>query len=85
MKDGIDKAKAYLSARKLRRVTKDEWIGDVCAGIAYWLGIPVWLTRLVWVCAALFYGVGAGVYILLWIFMPEWDETPTDYKEITGD
>lgn len=84
MKEKIDKVKACLVARKLRKVTKNEWIGGVCAGVAYWFGIPVWLIRLVWVCVALFYGVGVGLYILLWIFMPTWDKTPTDYKEVTG-
>lgn len=85
MKETIDKAKARLTARKLRKVTDDEWIGGVCAGVAYWLGFPVWLVRLIWACAALFYGVGVGIYILLWIFMPEWEETPADYQKITGE
>jgi phage shock protein PspC (stress-responsive transcriptional regulator) len=74
-----------MDDRKLRRVTEDEWIGGVCGGVAYWLGVPVWLTRLVWTCAALFYGIGIGLYILLWIFLPKWEDTPADYEQITGD
>jgi len=71
--------------RKLRRIFDESWIGGVCAGIAYWLGISVWLVRLVWVCLVIFYGVGIFPYILLWIFMPKWDKTPSDFKKITGD
>lgn len=71
--------------RKLRAVSEHEWIGGVCAGMAYWLGVPVWLTRLVWACTILFVGVGLLSYILLWIFMPEWEKTPSDYEEVTGD
>ena len=80
-----DKAKARLLARKLRKVTECEWIGGVCAGVSYWLGFHVWLTRLAWTIAVLSYGIGIGLYVLLWVFMPAWDETPTDYKEVTGD
>ena len=80
-----DRAKKYLSPRKLRSVPNSKWVGGVCGGIAYWLGCPAWLVRLVWVYAAIFYGVGGVVYILLWILMPKWDEIPADYQEVTGD
>jgi phage shock protein PspC (stress-responsive transcriptional regulator) len=71
--------------RKLKRVPGRGWAGGVCAGIAYWLGIPVWLVRLIWVWAIIFYGTGLILYILLWIFMPEWEKTPDDFDQITGD
>lgn len=85
MKEVLDRAKACFTARKLRKVCDDAFIGGVCAGVAYWLGIPVWLTRLLWACASFYYGFGVGLYILLWIFMPEWEEAPEDYNEVTGD
>jgi len=85
MKAVVGRVKTRLTARKLRKVTGDQWIAGVCASVAYWLGTPVWLTRLVWTCIVLFYGVGVGLYILLWIFVPEWEETPVDYKRATGD
>lgn len=85
MINAVNKTKTFLTTRKLRKVAQHEWIGGVCAGVAYWLGVPVWLTRLAWFCSVFFYGVGVVVYILLLIFMPTWDKTPKDYKEVTGD
>jgi hypothetical protein len=39
--------KNAIFTRKLRKVADDNaWIGGVCAGIAYWLGIPAWILRL---------------------------------------
>lgn len=72
--------------RKLRRVkgNKNHWLGGVCAGIAYWLGIPTWIVRLACTVVTLFYGIGALIYVLLWIFMPKWENEPENYKEITS-
>jgi len=69
---------------KLRRVTGRKWIAGVCAGIAYWAGIPTWLVRLAWAVLGLSYGAGILPYLLLWIFMPEWEATPADYEERSG-
>jgi len=73
-------------ARKFRQITeeKHQWVGGVCAGMAYWLGAPVWLVRLVWFLMALI-SIGTLPYIILWIFLPQWKETPEDFEEITGD
>lgn len=69
--------------RRLRRVKNANGaIGGVCAGIAYWLGAPTWLVRLIFILAALT-GGGLLVYVLWWILMPAWDETPSDYEQIT--
>ena len=69
---------------KLKRVKDgNNWLGGVCAGIAYWLGAPTWFIRLAWACVIIFTGFGIIPYILFWIFMPKWDGTPDDYKEVT--
>jgi len=70
--------------RKLRRVKGKHWIGGVCAGFGYWLGIPTWLVRIVWAVLLLAYGMGGVLYILLWIFMPAWEQAPQDYEERAG-
>lgn len=70
--------------RKLRKVVGRKAIAGVCAGVAYWLGLPTWVVRLVWSAAAIFYGFGALLYLLLWIFMPKWEEVPLDYDRVTG-
>jgi phage shock protein C len=69
---------------KLRRMKGRHWLGGVCAGIGYWLGVPTWLVRLLWTVTVLAYGLGAVLYILLWIFMPAWDQVPADYEERAG-
>jgi phage shock protein PspC (stress-responsive transcriptional regulator) len=70
--------------RQLRRVGDHSWIGGVCGGLAYWLGIPAWLIRLAVTVAILFYGISLLPYILLWIFMPAWKKDPEDYEEVAG-
>lgn len=70
--------------RKLRKVVGRKWIGGVAAGFAYWFGFPTWVVRLVWAFSVLCLGTGVLFYILFWIFMPSWEETPSDYDQITG-
>ena len=70
--------------RKLRKVAEKKWIGGVCAGIAYWLGVAVWVVRLVLTLSVVCFGFGVLLYVLLWIFMPEWEETPADYDAVAG-
>jgi phage shock protein PspC (stress-responsive transcriptional regulator) len=67
---------------KLKRITGRAWIGGVCAGVAYWLGLPTWILRMVWAMMALCYGLGIVSYIVLWIFMPRWENDPSDYGRI---
>jgi phage shock protein PspC (stress-responsive transcriptional regulator) len=54
------------------------WIGGVCSGIAYILGTNTWIIRLIFFA---FSSVLITPYILLWIFVPEYDIDPPDYKE----
>jgi len=70
--------------RKLRKVREKKWIGGVCAGIAYWAALPAWVVRLVLTLSVLCLGFGFLLYLLLWIFMPAWDETPADYDAVAG-
>lgn len=87
MEEIVEEVKTHLSKRKLRRMGVDgnHWLGGVCAGVAYWLGTFVWLVRLIWVVATLFYGIGVIPYILLWIFLPKWKKSPEDFARVTGD
>lgn len=75
-----------MSNSNLRRVEGFQWIGGVCAGIAYYLKVQTWLIRMVWVLVTLLgdYNIGISivVYLLLWIFMPVWEDTPKDYQKI---
>jgi phage shock protein PspC (stress-responsive transcriptional regulator) len=74
-----------ILSRKVRRIPDKGWFGGVCAGFAYFIGVQVWLIRILWVCMVLFAGFGVLPYILFWAFVPQWRETPPDFDEITGD
>ena len=69
---------------KLRRIKGKHWLGGVCAGVGYWLGVATWLVRLLWTVSILAYGFGLLLYVLLWIFMPAWEGVPEDYEERAG-
>ena len=46
-------------------------IGGVCAGFANYLDVDVTLMRLIWLCTAIFTGVGFIVYFVCWIVIPK--------------
>jgi phage shock protein PspC (stress-responsive transcriptional regulator) len=69
---------------KFKRVSGHEWLGGVCGGIAYSLGIPTWIVRMAVVVFVLSFGVGIVPYVLLWIFVPSWENDPRDYNEVTS-
>lgn len=64
--------------KTLAKIQQDKWVGGVCSGFSYSLGVPTWMVRLV-ATLFLFSGVGFCAYILLWIFMPRWHVEPQDY------
>lgn len=70
--------------RKMRRIKDDAILGGVCSGMAYAFGMPTWIMRILWVVAAFCYGFGIFPYLLFWIFMPAWENKPSDYEQITG-
>lgn len=59
-------------------------LSGVCGGLAYWLGIPVWVVRVIWLFAALGYGVGILPYIVFACVLPEWEAKPADFDDVTG-
>ncbi len=60
-----------VSGRRLMRSMRDKKIAGVCAGFADYLEVDVTLMRIVWLCAALFTGVGFIAYLICWIVMPK--------------
>ena len=57
--------------RRLVRPMYEKSIGGVCAGFANYLDMDVTLMRLIWLCTAIFTGVGFLVYLVCWIVMPK--------------
>ncbi len=54
----------------LRRSASERWLGGVCGGLAQWLGVEAWITRLVFAALVLCAGTGVLLYGLLWLFVP---------------
>ena len=55
---------------QFRLSTSDKWIGGVCGGLAALTTFPSWAWRIIFLLTILLHGIGALVYILLWIFVP---------------
>lgn len=70
--------------KKIRRSEDQGWVAGVYAGIAYSLGIQAWILRVILFILICMYGVGLGVYVLLWIFVPKWEEDPNDIDDIVN-
>lgn len=72
-------------APKLARTTGSySSIAGVCSGWAYFTGTPSWVWRTGFVLATVFWGGGLLAYIVLWIFMPEYETNPVDFEKRTG-
>jgi phage shock protein C len=59
------------SLNRLRRSRDDRWLGGVCGGLSKATGLDSWIWRLIFLLSVLSVGVGIGIYLLLWIFVPE--------------
>lgn len=68
--------------RPFKRITEHEMVGGVACGLAYALEWPTWVIRLLWLLLALGCGTGVLTYLLCWILMPAWSETPKDYLQV---
>jgi phage shock protein C len=57
--------------QRLTRSRSERILGGVCGGLARWIGIDPIFVRLFFVVLAAAGGSGVGIYILLWIIIPE--------------
>ena len=55
---------------KLFRDSHHHLLGGVASGIAAYFGINTVLMRLIFVALTFFYGIGAFIYVILWIILP---------------
>ena len=73
------------TGKRLVRPMHKKTIAGVCAGFADYLEVDVTLMRIIWLCAALFTGVGFIAYVICWIVMPkEWGPAETGERAATG-
>jgi len=56
--------------RKFTRNSSNKVFGGVCSGLANYFGIDVTLIRVVVFALVFLYGVGMGLYLLLWLCFP---------------
>lgn len=57
--------------KQLFRDVDNKYIGGVCAGMSYYLGIDALWVRLLFILTTILSGFGILVYILFWILVPE--------------
>jgi phage shock protein C len=59
-----------MEPKRLFRSRKDRVIGGVCGGLGTYMNIDPVLIRVVW-AVLIFSGIGALVYLISWIIIPE--------------
>lgn len=70
--DGADKPRAHAGGdKRLFRDPKDGMFAGVAAGLAVYLGLDIWLVRLLFLIATIAWGIGIPIYIVLWLLVPE--------------
>ncbi len=64
---------------------REKTIGGVCAGFARYLDVDVTLMRIIWLCVAVFTGIGFIAYVICWIVMPEDWSAPEHASEAESE
>ncbi len=73
-----------MTNARLYRDSRNQIIGGVAAGLGRYFNIDTVLVRILFVLLAIFGGGGLIIYILLWIFVPD-DQNTTIYNSSSGD
>ncbi len=67
----MDNTTKTSRVKKLYRDPDSKFIGGVCSGLEYYLGIDALWIRIIFILLAISTGFGFIAYILLWILVPE--------------
>ena len=75
-----------MSKRLYKNQSKKK-IAGVCQGVAEYFDIDPTIVRILWFAVSWFYGVGVGIYILMWIILPDKSEVAEvlDEEEFSKD
>src|SRR4051794_24490139 len=68
---GLDGFYAALRRPGIVRGTDQRWFAGVSTGIARWLGVDPLVVRAGFILLSIFFGVGVGLYLVLWLLMPD--------------
>ena len=74
-----------MENRKLSRNPMNKVIGGVCSGLAEFFGLDVALVRIAFVIAFMFASFGFWLYIILWIVLPEGQQTTANSQQPTAN
>ncbi len=67
----LDGFYAALRRPGIVRSTGERWFAGVSTGIARWLGVDPLVVRAGFILLSIFFGVGVGLYLVLWLLMPD--------------
>jgi phage shock protein C len=64
-----------MQTKKLTRSSNDRMIAGICGGLGQYLGLDSTIVRLIFVLLALAGGPGLLAYLIMWLIVPEADNT----------
>ncbi|HEY5396502.1 MAG TPA: PspC domain-containing protein [Trebonia sp.] len=70
--------------KRLLRPREGRMLAGVCVGLADYFGVDVNLVRLGFGIFTVFWGLGALIYVLAWVVLPEEGETSSILESLVG-
>jgi phage shock protein C len=70
--------------KRLLRLREGRMLAGVSVGLAAYLGVDVNLVRLAFGVFTVFYGLGALIYLLAWVVLPEEGEGGSILESLVG-
>src|ERR1035438_1553913 len=78
---GTPTPEPVVKETRLRRSTKRRMVGGVAGGIAERFDIDANIVRVVFVVLTVLYGLGAAIYLAMWVLIPQSGSPPDDVDE----
>jgi phage shock protein PspC (stress-responsive transcriptional regulator) len=67
----LDGFYAALRRPGIVRSSSERWFAGVSTGVARWLGVDPLVVRAGFILLSIFFGVGVGLYLVLWLLLPD--------------
>ena len=75
-------AESTEKPKSLYRQHPEKILGGVCVGLANYVGMNVWLMRVIWVLFSLLFCIGIVAYLILWAALPDWPKAKIEKEQI---